>query len=104
MSNFAKFGTLTANGNTDAVSVNLLATLSATTSGGTPGSLAWQFKGANGVWTPIMKDDGTTPMAGGAAMQYTKWFGDDVAVRGVLTGSTGATWVWQIMSNPQNNG
>lgn len=103
MSNFTGFGELTANGNTDVVSVNLLVTMAATTSGGTPGSLAWEFKGANGVWTPIMADDGTTPLAGAAAMQFTKWFGNDVAVRGVLTGSTGATWVWQIMSNPCNN-
>lgn len=104
MSNFKKFGTLTANGNTDAVSVNLLVTMSATTSGGTAGSLAWEFRGANGVWTPIMADDGVTPLAGAVASQHSRWFGDDVAVRGVLTGSTGATWVWQIMSNPANNG
>lgn len=103
MSNFVKFGSLTADGNTDEVSVNLLVTLSATTSGGTPGSLAWQFKGANGVWTPIMADDGTTALAGSVASMHTKYFGNDVRVRGVLTGSTGATWVWQMMSNPNNN-
>ena len=101
MSNFTDFGTLTANGNTGEISVNTIVTISATTSGGTPGTLAWQWKGVNGVWTPIMDTDGTTAITGAGV--WTRWFGDDVRVRGVLTGSTGATWIWQLMSNPFNN-
>jgi hypothetical protein len=102
-SNYTGYGTLTANGNTDSVSVSRQATLSATTSGGTAGTLAWQFLGPNGVWTPIMKADGTTAMAGSVNSMYTADFGGNVSVRGVLTGSTGATWVWQIVSSSMNN-
>lgn len=102
MSNFKAYGTLTANGSTDEISVHVTVTIAATTSGGTPGTLAWQFKGPNGVWTPIMNTDGVTAITGAGV--WTRTFGDDVRVRGVLTGSTGATWIWQLMSNPSHTG
>jgi hypothetical protein len=100
MSNFKSSGTLTVNGATSEVSASNSVTFSATTSGGTPGTLAWQFKGPDGIWTPIL--DGTTAIESAANYMKTMTFGDDVRVRGNLTGSTGATWVWQIMSNPFN--
>ena len=100
MSNFTKSGTLTANGTTDEVSGRGYVSLHATTTGGTAGTLAWQFKGPSGVWSALLNV--TTALAGSADMFYTVYVGDDVKIRGNLTGSSGATWVWQIMSNPNN--
>ena len=102
MANYAKSGTLTANGTTDEVAARGSVTFAATTSGGTPGTLAWQYKTAAGTWTPVL--DGTTAIESSANYMKTINLGGDFKLRGSLTGSTGATWVWSIVSASGNQG
>ena len=102
MSNYAKFGTLTANGSTDEVSVRGWATLSCHIDSGT-GTMTWEFKGIDGVWrTIIAAVDNITPQVYTATNMLNVFFGTGVKVRGTLSAGSTPVFDWQIMSNPSN--
>jgi hypothetical protein len=103
MSNFVKHGTLTTNVSTDSISLNGWATMTAHITG--TGTITWQFKGADGEWRDIYGgSDNITLQAYTVSNMVNAFFADDVNVRGTVTGASGLTLDYQLMSNPLNRG
>lgn len=102
MSNFRGFGTISGNTSTDWVSVRGWTTLSAHIDSGT-GTMTWKFKSIDGVERTIYGGaDGTTAQAFTASHMVNIYFGDDVTVRGTVSGHSGITLDWQILGSPVN--
>ena len=102
MSNYVKYGDLSADGSTDTVACRGWATLSAHQTAGA-GTFTWEFKGVDGVWRTILgQSDHITPETYTTSCMTNVFFGTDITVRGTASASAGVTWQWQIMSNPVN--
>lgn len=89
-------GTLTGNGSTEAVKVTNFVTLSAHYDAGT-GTMTWEFQGPDGVWRSIY--EGATEQTFTGSHMKNIYFADDVLVRGTVSGATGLTLDYQLMSN-----
>jgi len=70
------------------------------------GTMTWMFMGPDGVERIIYGgSDGTTAQAFTATHMTNIFFGNDVSVRGTVSGSGGSPiFDWQILSNPVNRG
>jgi hypothetical protein len=102
VSNYVGYGTVTTDVSSDEVSCRGWATLSAHLDSGT-GTWTWEFKGVDGVWRSILAgSDFITVQAYTASNMINVFFGTGVKVRGTASAGAGATWDWQIMSNPSN--
>jgi len=105
MSNFMSYGTLTADGSTDWVSVRGWVTC-ITTGTWDSGTMTWKIKGPDGnEITVFAGTDNITAQAYTQDHMVNFYFGDDVKLRGTLSGAGGSADLdWQILSNPANRG
>jgi hypothetical protein len=102
MSNFVNSGTLTTNTTSGSISVHDHFTVALHNNGaGTAGTMTLQFAGPDGVWRTFY--EGTTAVTATANYMNTFYVGDDVSVRVSLSGSSGTSWAWQLLSNPMNS-
>lgn len=102
MSNYKGYGTLSADGSTDWVSVRGWVTVTAHGDYGS-GTLTWKYKGVDGIEQTILGGtDKSTAQAFTDDHMANFYFGTDVVVRGTLASSTSPDIDWQIMSNPAN--
>lgn len=104
VSNFSGYGTLSANGSTDWISVAGFVTCVATgTWGG--GTITWKLRGVDGNEISIYAgSNNTTEQAYTANHMVNFYVGTDVQIRGTLTGATAPDLDWQIMSSSINRG
>lgn len=103
MSNYKNYGTLTANGSGDWVSVCGWATLICTGTWDTA-TMTWKVMAADGNEVSIFGgSDNITEQAYTADHMVNVFFGDDVSVRGTVSSVGGSTDLdWQIIGNPNN--
>ena len=102
MSNFTGYGTVRADGNTDEFICRGWTTRSAHLDGGS-GTWTWQFAGPDKEFRDIYAGgDGTTVQSFTATHMINVYFGGDVIVRGVASGSSSPTWDWQVMGSLAN--
>lgn len=103
MSNFTGYGTLTANGDGDAVQCSGFVTMTAHYQGAGTGTLKWQFKGPDGEWRDLYGGtDGETLQSFTGSHMINAYFADDTMVRANLSSASSADIDWQIFSNPRN--
>lgn len=103
MSNYRNVETLTADGNTTAVTVNGWVTCVAIGDFGS-GTVTWQFNG-DGTWRSIYAGtSNTTEQTYTANHMVNFYFGDEVKIRCNLGSSTSPDLDVQLLSNPCNRG
>lgn len=102
MADYTTSGTFTADGNGNAARVQGWCTCTAHYDSGS-GTVTWQFRGTDNVWRSIYGGSGsTTEQAFTATHAVNFFFGGDVHVRPVLSGSSTPQIDYQIMGNRGN--
>lgn len=102
MSNFQGHGTVTSDGNTDQFIVRGWTTLSAHLDSGS-GTWTWQFAGPDKEFRDLYAGtDGTTIQQFTGTHMINVYFGNDVLVRGVASGSSSPTWDFQVIGSIAN--